>query len=314
MSRDLPQGYARRPAARTDVEALAALWRRSDESLGISPEPAASFLGWLLQVPYVRHHRDTVVVEDGAGSAAVGIAMRDPASVGSALHWFGVVDPAHRGRGIGAWLVSWGASVARARADERPFSVRSLIPAPDDAAHELLTASGYEQVRTNWDMAIELAGGAPPVGPPPAGVRLRTFETGRDERTMWMIEEAAFAEHFGFAPSPYESFEAEWYASEDWDPSRVLLAEVDGTAVGELAWVDAKPDGYIANLGVLKEHRRRGIGVALLRQAFADIAAAGYERATLSVDTGNTTGAVDLYRSVGMEPIREGHTFELVDA
>ena len=193
MNRDLPQGYARRPAARTDVEALAALWRRSDESLGISPEPAASFLGWLLQVPYVRHHRDTVVVEDGAGSAAVGIAMRDPASVGSALHWFGVVDPAHRGRGIGAWLVSWGASVARARADERPFSVRSLIPAPDDAAHELLTASGYEQVRTNWDMAIELTGGAPPVGPPPAGVRLRTFETGRDERTMWMIEEAAFA-------------------------------------------------------------------------------------------------------------------------
>ncbi|MDP9185151.1 MAG: GNAT family N-acetyltransferase [Actinomycetota bacterium] len=286
------------------------MWRRSDEALGLDPEPASSFLRWILGVPFVHHDRDTVIIERGDASVGLGVAMRDPASVGSGLHWFGVVDPAHHGQSLGAWLVSWADVVVRQRKAEQPFDVRTMCPAADDAAHRLFGASGYEQVRLSWDMAIELTDGAPPIGELPAGVQVRTFETGRDERTLWEVEESAFAEHFGFAPSPYESFEAEWYRSEDWDPSRVLLAEVGGRVVGELAWFDAKPDGYIANLGVLKEYRRRGIAKTLLKIAFADAAAAGFERATLSVDTENATGAVALYRAVGMEPIRESHVFQ----
>ena len=307
----LPGGYTRRPASLDDIDALAALWRRSDESLGVQPEPAGSFLGWILEVPFVEHDRDTVVIEHDGTTVGMGIAIRDAASVGSGLNWFGVVDPAHRDRSLGSWLVSWADGVVERRASERPFDVRTQCPAVDDAAHRLFEASGYEQVRIGWDMAIELAGGAPPAGDLPEGVRIRAFETGRDERTFYEVEESAFEGHFGFAPSPYESFEAEWYQTSDWDPSRVLLAEVDGVVVGELAWVDAKPDGYIANLGVLKEYRRRGIASALLRTAFAHIAAATYERATLSVDTGNTSGAVALYQALGMEPIRESHVFQL---
>jgi ribosomal protein S18 acetylase RimI-like enzyme len=200
--------------------------------------------------------------------------------------------------------------VVEQRASERPFDVRTACPAVDDDAHRLFESSGYEQVRISWDMAIVFTGGEPSVGDPPDGVLLRAFEAGRDERTLWEVEESAFEGHFGFAPSPYESFDAEWYQSSDWDPSRALLAEVDGVVVGELAWVDAASDGYIYNLGVLKEHRRRGIATALLRTAFAHIAAAKYERATLSVDTGNESGAVELYRALGMEPIRESHVFQ----
>ena len=312
-SNALPGGYTRRPASLEDIEVLAALWRRSDESLGVQPEPAGSFLGWILQLPFVQHERDTVVIEHDGSTVGLGIAMRDPASIGSGLHWFGVVDPAHRGRSLGSWLVSWADAVVGQRGSERPFDVRTTCPAPDDPAHRLFEASGYEQVRIFWDMAIELSGGAPPAGDLPDGVLLRAFEAGRDERTFYEVEESAFEGHFGFAPSPYESFDAEWYQSSDWDPSRVLLAEVDGVVVGELAWVDAAPDGFIANLGVLKEHRRRGIATTLLRTAFTHIAAATYERATLSVDTGNTSGAVDLYRALGMEPIRESHVFQRTD-
>lgn len=268
---------------------------------------------WILGVPFVQHDRDTVVIERGGETVGLGVAMRDPASVGSGLHWFGVVDPAHHGRSLGAWIVSWADAVVRQREAEGSFDVRTMCPAVDDAAHRLFGAAGYEQIRLSWDMAITLTGGAPPVGELPPGVSVRRFETGRDERTLWQVEESAFAEHFGFAPSPYESFEAEWYGTEDWDPSRVLLAEVDGEVVGELAWFDTTPDGYIANLGVLKEHRRRGIAKALLKIAFGDIAAAGLERATLSVDTENTTGAVALYRTVGMEPIRESHVFQRIE-
>jgi mycothiol synthase len=313
-SNALPSGYSHRPASRADVEALAALWRRFDESLGVQPEPASSFLGWILQVPFVQHERDTVVIEQGGLTVGLGMAMRDPASVGSGLHWFGVVDPAHRDRSLGSWLVGWADHVVEQRIGEHPFDVRTMCPAVDTAARRLFAQSGYEQVRVSWDMAIEFAGASPEIGGLPDRVHIRTFETGRDERTLWEVEESAFAGHFGFAPSPYESFEAAWYRPDDWDPSRVLLAESDDVIVGELAWMDAEPDGYIASLGVLKEHRRRGIAAAMLRTAFAHIAAAGFERATLSVDTENATGAVALYRAVGMQPIRESHVFQRVGA
>ena len=90
----------------------------------------------------------------------------------------------------------------------------------------------------------------------------------------------------------------------------MLLAEVGGVVVGETAWVEAGADGYIPSVGVLASHRRRGIGRALLRATFVRIAEAGLANATLSVDSENTTGAVGLYRSVGMEPVRESHVFE----
>ena len=188
--------------------------------------------------------------------------------------------------------------------------MRSEFPAQDAPAHDLFAAAGYGHVRTNWDMARPIDEAAAERPPPPTGVSIRRFEPGRDERTWWKVTESAFSDHFGFAPAPYESWAGEWYGTEDWNPSRVLLAEVDGEVVGELAWVDARPDGYIASLGVLASHRRLGIGSALLREAFADIAEQGFARVSLTVDTGNATGAVGLYRGVGLEPIREGHVFE----
>jgi ribosomal protein S18 acetylase RimI-like enzyme len=144
----------------------------------------------------------------------------------------------------------------------------------------------------------------------PDGVDIRTFEPGRDERTFWLVTETAFEEHFNHTPTPYESWEAMWYTADDFVAERILLAEHGGEVVGETAWVDSDPDGYIVSVGVLPTHRGRGIAQALLRRAFADIAAAGFPNATLTVDSENSTGAVELYRSVGMEPIRETHIFE----
>jgi ribosomal protein S18 acetylase RimI-like enzyme len=159
-----------------------------------------------------------------------------------------------------------------------------------------------------WTMQRGLA--ETTAGPRPDGVTIRTFETGRDERTFWEVAETSFEGHYGHVPSPFESWEAEWYQAYDWNPDAVLLAEHDGSVVGELAWVGAGEDGYIASVGVLEAHRGRGIGTALLHAAFVDIAEAGHTSATLGVDTENATGAVGLYRSVGMQPVRESHVFE----
>ena len=306
---DLPTGYRQRPVALDDVDDIAAIWRRSDETLGVHPEAPESFLNWVLRLPEVVRERDTLIVEQGGEVIAFAVVQRDPASEGSALSWFCDVDPSHHGRGIGSSIVRWALAVAERRMqDEGPFEIQTMASAPNADARRLFEDAGFRHIRSMWDMHRDVRG-YDQDSAPPDGVAIRTFETGRDERTFWRVTEAAFAEHFNHSPSPYESWEARWYRTDDWHPERILLAERDDDVVGETAWVDSDPDGYIVSVGVLPMHRGRGIAQALLRRAFTDIAAAGFPNATLSVDTENTTGAVGLYRSVGMEPIRETHIF-----
>jgi mycothiol synthase len=305
----LPSGYTQRPATLDDIDAIGALFRRSEDRLGMRPESAEAFLRWAFGLPFVELARDSVVIESGGGPSAFGGVMRDPALVGSSLDWFGVVDPAHLGRSLGTWIVRWAMAVADGREPtEGPFRRQTNIPAPDEDAHRLLAVQGFTQIRTMWSMHRDVRGVARSA--PPIGVTIRRFEPGRDERTFWEVSDAAFEGHFGHVPTSYESFEADWYRSHDWNPDQVLLAELDGDVVGELAWVEAGDDGYIASVGVLEASRGRGIGTALLHAAFADIAEAGFANATLGVDTENATGAVGVYRSAGMQTVRESHVFQ----
>jgi ribosomal protein S18 acetylase RimI-like enzyme len=291
-----------------DIDEVAALFRRRDEGLGLHPEPVHAFLGWMLRLPFVDLERDTTVLErDGAIVASL-TSFRDPALPGAYLASEGAVDPAMRGQRLGAWLLARLDAVVADRADELPFDVHALVPSVDRAGNELLGAHGFAMVRVNHEMAIDLAAARRTFEPPP-DVTLRTFEEGRDERAMWETHQLAFVDHFGFTPMPYESWEKEWYASDDWDPSHVVIAEVDGSPAGHVGWVDADPDGYIVDVSMLPAFRGRGIAKSLLSRAFDDIAAAGKRRATLTVDTENTTGAVGLYEAVGMLPYRAWHVF-----
>jgi ribosomal protein S18 acetylase RimI-like enzyme len=306
----LPPGYAKRPADASDIPALARVHRSRDDAYGIDPENVVPFFTWLFGLPFVDLSRDTVVVTAGEEPAAFALATRDPASAGDAFRWFGVVAHDHAGRSLGTWLVEWAHRLVDERRErEGDFIVRSTVPVEDEDGRRLIERAGYRHVRTSWDMARRLDA-AEDAGEPPEGVAIRRFVEGRDERVFWEVTEAAFAEHFAHSPTPYESFEGEWYNSSDWNADRVLLAETEGEVVGALGWVEASPEGYIPTVGVLPEHRKRGIATALLRRAFADIAAAGFSRAGLSVDAANTTGAVELYRKVGMEPVREALIYE----
>ena len=53
------------------------------------------------------------------------------------------------------------------------------------------------------------------------------------------------------------------------------------------------------------EMQGRGIGSALLRSALADLSRRGMRIAELNVDSQNESGAVHLYRKVGMTVFRE---------
>ena len=63
-------------------------------------------------------------------------------------------------------------------------------------------------------------------------------------------------------------------------------------------------------LAVLRAYRRRGLGAALLRRAFATYAAKGRAKAGLGVDMANPTAAARLYHAVGMHPLYKANIYQ----
>jgi mycothiol synthase len=63
-------------------------------------------------------------------------------------------------------------------------------------------------------------------------------------------------------------------------------------------------------LGVRRRWRKHGLGLALLRHSFGELARIGRRKAGLGVDASSLTGATRLYEKAGMRAIREIIAFE----
>ena len=68
--------------------------------------------------------------------------------------------------------------------------------------------------------------------------------------------------------------------------------------------------GWVGELGVRRAYRKRGLGLALLKHAFAAFHADGKKRAGLGVDASSLTGALKLYESAGMRVQRQFNQYE----
>lgn len=101
------------------------------------------------------------------------------------------------------------------------------------------------------------------------------------------------------------SFDSSWYVSELRRESSVFLIAVgpgdaggsDGVLGVITGWVVAG-DWDVDNLAVSIAHRRRGIGLALMKAAAGMAALFGAQRAVLEVRSGNV-GAQTLYQRLG---------------
>lgn len=132
----------------------------------------------------------------------------------------------------------------------------------------------------------------------------KPLEDEEDLRTLNYLSNEAFSEHFDFSPESLEEtrvfFEHEGY--ED----LAVLAYLGGEPVGyvvatvskDLPELDFKR-GFIMSIGVLKPHRRRGIGTALMLRAMRWLVSKGVEVIELTVDDDNPTGAPAFYASLG---------------
>jgi GNAT superfamily N-acetyltransferase len=267
---------------------------RADEGM---VEPVRGHLEDDWANPLFRAEEDTMLAfaQDGSLAACATCWGIDPAS--SVEAWINV-HPDHRGEGLGTWFVGW--AEARARRSLRETGASTLlrpIVSPSGDGRAFLERLGYRHVRTFWHMERRL-GVAQSAGRPPDGVTIRPFRDG-DGPSLHRVLEASFEGHFGSEPMAYDAWEEANLRAPSKELSLLFVAERRGELVGALTTA-IDEQAWVAELGVLEPHRGAGIGRALLRRTFAELAARGHAIVKLNVDGANASGATRLYEDVGM--------------
>ncbi len=180
---------------------------------------------------------------------------------------------------------------------------------------QIVRARGYRNVRASYTMEIELGEASPDATGTVAGIALRPYRAGIDERATYEAQEEAFEDHWDHTPQTFETWREFGVKQTNFDPSLWFLAWDGEDVVGlSLNFLERSGDpgyGWVGTVGVRRAWRRRGIGEALLRLSFNALHARGQRRVRLSVDAESITGATRLYERVGMRTIRQSNTWEL---
>ena len=306
----LPPGFTSRPATLDDLDDVAALVRAWDLKYVGESEAARAMLQYEWAAAGFDMERDTRVIHAADGALAAFAQHSTPGPELLRYDAFGPVDPSFEGRGLGSAIVGWTETETRTRIG-RGSTARlwNSVQANNDGSIALLDTHGYTTIRSFWQMAMDLDDSFD-AGAAPEGVTIRPIVMDVDGPAAQSVLNTAFRSHFGHVEETFEGWLAQQEADDTWDPTLGLLAEVDGTIVGFSNNGVIDGTGYVFELGVLPEMQGRGIGRALLRHSFAMLAARGILKGRLGVDTQNVTGAVELYRSVGLTPVSEHRVVE----
>ena len=242
---------------------------------------------------------------DPAGDLIAAAAVRpDLSATDLRVVIVGLVHPAHRGQGIGTFLLRWsmaqGRSLLAAAQPEaqrdRPSHLVIATEGLTDAAARLYERNGFVQEFAEDVMRRDLTG-ALPEAPFPPGI---TVEAWTPERAGAFFEayQDAFRDRPGFPGWTQEEW-VDWVAGDDdFRPAMSLLAcsgdEPAGFAVCDQAW--------IAQIGERPGWRSRSLGAALLAEVMRRFRAAGCDAVSLGVNVNNPTAA-RLYTRLGFDVI-----------
>jgi mycothiol synthase len=192
------------------------------------------------------------------------------------------------------------------------YEVRSGAIPGETELIETLTEAGFVFLKQFARMQMSLDGVSPVAPEPPAGITVRPVR--RDDeaelREFHAVIEDAFVDSDHRA-MPFDGW-LEQIAKPGTPFDEWFVAEADGRIVGSLQSTDGGGDtdeGWVKHLAVLRTYRKRGVGEALLRRAFATYAAKGRPKAGLGVDLANPTDAASLYFKVGMKALYRANIY-----
>jgi mycothiol synthase len=313
----LPEGFTIRAPRIEDAEEVAALFNaRSLADTGTPHLPLETILIYWGEPERDLEDDDWLVIApDGRIVGFLELYEFAPYTI---FDFDGVVHPDFEGRGIGSRLLE--IIEARARRElhrapaGEPVRLQTEVLSTNLAAHRLFESRGFSHIRDGLRMRIDLD--APPEVRLPDGVSIRPAVRGQDERSVWEAAEAVWQDVLDFAPMPFEEFIYYRVESlgEKFDPTLWHLAEVDGQLAGFALCLIGKAggddSGWVSLLGVRREFRGRGVGLALLQHAFADFFRRGYRTVSLGVDRGSLTGADRFYLRAGMREVKRLFVYE----
>jgi mycothiol synthase len=294
----LPAGYTQRPLTITDAERIAAVMAAEElaDTGEVAIETADLVTDWSEPSYDLAAHSVGVVGPDGdlvAYAEAYGGDRGDAA-----------VHPDHHGRGIGTALARWIASRAGELGAEQ-IGMPKPVGSPGD---RLLDALGWKVRWTSW--VLELPQGSTIAERAlPDGYRIREA-TGADYEQAWDVVESAFLEWSVRPRQPFDKWLHHVVGRPGFEPWNLRVAtDPTGAVVGAViillagTEVDGVQEGYVDKVAVRRDRRGLGLGQALLADSFAVSRSHGAARSRLATDS--RTGALSLYKKVGMRVVQE---------
>jgi mycothiol synthase len=309
---ELPEGFTARGAGIEDVEPALVLFNRWSRSvIGRDEITDAQAIRREWVSPNFAPAQDIRLVFAPNGQM-VGYIEVWTTSKPLVHPWmWGRVDPEYEDLGIGTWIMQWAEQRALRALDDVPaelrFAPRVGTYREAEKPKKLFGEMGYHHLRSSYHMLINMDAPVPDAELP-EGITLQTFNSETDAEAVYHAENDSFRDHFGYVEQPFEEgfkrFRHFVLDAQDFDPTLLFLAmdgnEVAGINICQAHYFDDPDSGWVGTLGVRRQWRKRGIGLALLCHSFNEFYRRGKRKVGLGVDAQNLTGALRLYENAGM--------------
>lgn len=291
---------ALRPYAPQDFDRVMGLFEAVDVAAYGTPDLSRQLLQQWFTSSRLDYSRDTrLAFEDGR---LVGYADVDTENDGETWWNSVAVDPQGDVAGVVGELLSW--------SEARAASGTAIVwgPTAFEALCRAYEGCGYRKTRASYRMRIDLdraVADAPPV----SGMDIRTMQPG-EEHSVHDVHQETFADTWQFTYEPYGQWEHYLVRVPSFDPTLWFVARDGDDIAGICLCQELEGRAFVRILGVRRNWRRRGLGMSLLKHAFAEFARRGYDSVQLGVDAESLTGANRLYEAAGMRVVRQTDHFE----
>ena len=309
-----------RPASADDIPAIHALNRRieiHDEVPLVTP--IDEFEEWIVDPHFSFDHDSQIALLNREVVGYARLWHRPSNEIQARVFMVGGVDPSHRKRGIGSSLMVWqirrGQEILAGAPPDLPRYLRTMAFDFEKEAIALYERHGLRPIRYFYELIRPVSEVASVPHSP--GIEIVAWDPARDEELREMTN-ASFADHWGSTPVDREAW-AHRMESFGIRLDLSLMALDEDRIVGMLLashfpddqTVTGRLDGWIATLGTVRSHRKRGIASALVLTACHAFRREGFTHAVLGVDSESPTGAYRLYQALGFSELNKSVQHQL---
>jgi len=243
------------------------------------------------------HSDDTLGVALGSQLAAAAWVIPDEPLQNQAqtIHLGGRVRPEFRQHGIGEALLAWAENRAlRLTRSEITLQLRIANEALTEDANQLYLDYGYEPVFSEYMLERGLDDAGEPVALPP-GMSEKAWQDEETARDFFQAYRESFRDRLGEIVPIGADWIREYTGDDQFRPdlSRVVLE--GNIPVGFITCAVDGNTGWISQIGVVPDKRRKGLALVLLQGALKRLKQSGCSETVLHVNANNAAAQAVFY-------------------